>query len=66
MQSRSLSKIIYFFKDINECAVDPTICGDGGTCVNADGYYICYCDPGYAGGGGPGIGGVPESCRGNR
>lgn len=39
----------FFFSlslDINECLVDPFICGVG-TCVNTDGGYNCVCPEGY-------------------
>ena len=32
--------------DIDECAENPGICGNG-TCVNTEGSYDCDCDPGY-------------------
>ncbi|XP_022906889.2 fibrillin-2-like [Onthophagus taurus] len=32
--------------DINECDLNPDICGGGGTCVNTDGSFTCSCPPG--------------------
>ena len=37
--------------DIDECTVDPTICGPGGSCTNTVGTYECSCADGYNGGG---------------
>ncbi|CAH0559244.1 unnamed protein product [Brassicogethes aeneus] len=33
-------------EDINECDLNPDICGDGGICVNTDGSFTCTCPPG--------------------
>ncbi|XP_069963928.1 protein crumbs isoform X3 [Bactrocera oleae] len=35
-------------KDVDECALDPNICGNG-ICKNEDGSYKCYCTPGFTG-----------------
>jgi len=32
--------------DINECAQNPSICGNG-ACENLNGTYRCHCNPGY-------------------
>ena len=32
-------------QDLNECALDPTLCS-GGVCVNTEGSYTCRCPPG--------------------
>ena len=39
--------------DIDECAVDSTLCGDGGTCQNIDNgnFYSCECNDGFEGNG---------------
>ncbi|XP_072101823.1 latent-transforming growth factor beta-binding protein 3-like isoform X1 [Mobula birostris] len=34
-------------KDINECALNRSLCGPYGTCKNVDGSYTCICDPGF-------------------
>ena len=39
------------FTDIDECTVDDTICGPGGSCTNTVGSHECSCDDGYEGGG---------------
>ena len=35
--------------DTNECAVDSTLCGSGGTCMNIDNgnFYSCDCNDGF-------------------
>jgi hypothetical protein len=33
--------------DIDECAMNPNICGTGGMCTNEPGTYSCTCAPGY-------------------
>ena len=35
--------------DANECANDPSTCGDGGTCQNIDNgnFYSCDCSDGF-------------------
>ena len=33
--------------DINECAEQPTICGDYSKCRNTKGSYTCSCAKGY-------------------
>ncbi|XP_023158448.1 protein crumbs isoform X2 [Ceratitis capitata] len=35
-------------KDVDECALDPNICGNG-ICKNEEGSYKCYCTPGFTG-----------------
>ena len=39
--------------DTNECAVDSTLCGSGGTCMNNDNgnFYSCDCNDGFEGNG---------------
>ncbi len=32
--------------DVDECADDPSVCGDG-VCVNTDGGYECQCPTGF-------------------
>ncbi|CAF1175880.1 unnamed protein product [Rotaria sordida] len=36
-------------EDIDECAIFPSICRNGGTCVNEIGSYRCYCASGWIG-----------------
>ncbi|CAF4406405.1 unnamed protein product, partial [Adineta steineri] len=36
-------------QDIDECSVFPSICRNGGTCVNEIGSYRCYCASGWIG-----------------
>jgi hypothetical protein len=33
--------------DVDECAMNPNLCGDGGMCVNEPGGASCVCAPGY-------------------
>ena len=42
-------KILSCRSDTNECAVDSTLCGDGGTCMNNDNgnFYSCDCNDGF-------------------
>ncbi|XP_054726521.1 protein crumbs isoform X3 [Anastrepha obliqua] len=35
-------------KDVDECVLDPNICGNG-ICKNEEGSYKCYCTPGFTG-----------------
>lgn len=35
--------------DVNECALDDSLCGERGTCVNTQGGYECKCDSGWTG-----------------
>lgn len=35
--------------DVDECQVFPSICRNGGTCVNENGSYRCYCASGWTG-----------------
>lgn len=35
----------FFFPDINECEVFPSICQGGGLCVNVEGSFQCNCPP---------------------
>ena len=36
------------YLDIDECSVNPEICGDNGQCYNDNsGGYNCYCDPDF-------------------
>jgi hypothetical protein len=35
------------FSDINECLIDPDICGANATCSDTPGSYTCTCDEGY-------------------
>ena len=39
--------------DTNECAVDSTLCGSDGTCMNIDNgnFYSCDCNDGFEGNG---------------
>ena len=39
--------------DTNECANDPTLCGDGGICqnINNGNFYRCNCSNGFEGNG---------------
>nr|XP_048714217.1 latent-transforming growth factor beta-binding protein 3 isoform X3 [Caretta caretta] len=34
-------------QDIDECALDPSLCLPHGACENVDGSYMCVCDEGY-------------------
>ena len=34
-------------EDVNECDLDPPICGYNHQCSNADGSYVCICQSGY-------------------
>ena len=38
---------VSFFSDIDECSINPGICGSGNTCNNSEGGYFCTCGPGY-------------------
>ena len=38
--------VTYFSADINECVVNPAICGIG-TCMNKEGTYTCMCPEGH-------------------
>ena len=40
---------IHCDEDIDECKVFPSICRNGGTCVNEIGGYRCYCPTGWTG-----------------
>uniref|UniRef100_A0A665WAB6 Neurogenic locus notch homolog protein 2-like n=1 Tax=Echeneis naucrates TaxID=173247 RepID=A0A665WAB6_ECHNA len=35
--------------DTNECLATPSICLNGGMCINTPGSYKCICDPGFTG-----------------
>ncbi|XP_029469902.1 latent-transforming growth factor beta-binding protein 3 isoform X4 [Rhinatrema bivittatum] len=35
-------------KDIDECTLDPNLCGPHGVCENIDGSFVCVCDDGFA------------------
>lgn len=37
---------VYLFKDVNECEIEPQICGNG-ECENILGSYVCRCEDGY-------------------
>ena len=40
--------VSFFSSDIDECIlIDP--CRNGATCVNTDGSYTCFCEPGWQG-----------------
>lgn len=41
-----LSTILFIFKEINECTVNPDICG-AGHCINLPVRYTCICYEGY-------------------
>ena len=43
----SLSIVIIFFTDYNECSANP--CTNGGTCYNLINAYECSCPVGFAG-----------------
>ena len=34
-------------EDINECELNPDVCGEGGTCRNTPGGYVCMCQEGF-------------------
>lgn len=36
-------------QDVNECDANPSLCRNGGTCVNEVGGYRCRCPPEYVG-----------------
>ena len=42
----SVSSIVTFFSDENECRSKPGIC-ENGRCVNIIGSYVCECGEGY-------------------
>jgi len=42
-----ITNIINNYSDIDECYYPP--CRNGGTCVNTDGSYECFCPPGWMG-----------------
>lgn len=35
--------------DVDECAREPALCLNGGTCINVPGLYRCNCPPRYTG-----------------
>ena len=35
------------FSDIDECLINPNICGAGNTCTNSEGGFYCNCGSGY-------------------
>ena len=39
-------KKIHFVIDVNECAIDASLCNNG-RCVNLDGSYTCVCNAGF-------------------
>ena len=41
-----LSRVFLSFKEINECSVNPDICG-AGHCINLPVRYTCICYDGY-------------------
>ena len=54
LSSLVLQKIDFVpYLDANECANDPSTCGDGGTCQNIDSgnFYSCDCNDGFEGNG---------------
>ncbi|UJR09595.1 hypothetical protein I4U23_013830 [Adineta vaga] len=40
---------IHCTEDIDECTVFPSICRNGGTCINEIGSYRCFCSAGWTG-----------------
>lgn len=38
-----------YVTDVNECAENPGICANGGTCENLCGSYKCHCTEGHGG-----------------
>ena len=37
-----------YLADIDECQVNPKLCGSKGHCVNTEGSYYCFCKEGFA------------------
>ena len=44
---RQLLFFILLYTDINEC-IDPSSCGQWGTCANLEGSYSCECPDGFS------------------
>ena len=44
-------KITVSCTDINECEINPDICGDKAECNDTDGSYVCICSVGFSGNG---------------
>lgn len=36
-------------QDVDECARQPSVCQNGGTCINSNGDYMCVCVNGWSG-----------------
>ena len=47
--NKQLPYTVYITIDINEC--DNVTCGENAECVNTEGNYSCWCDPGFTGDG---------------
>ena len=43
--------VVFYFIDINECIVSPSICHVNANCQNYEGSYLCSCKPGFSGNG---------------
>ena len=43
---KSGNLFLSFYSDVNEC-IEPSTCGQWGTCVNLEGSYSCECPDGF-------------------
>ena len=42
-------RTIYYYIDVDECALGTDDCGANSFCNNTEGSFTCTCDPGYTG-----------------
>lgn len=42
---------IFYFTEINECALDTDNCNENAACTNTPGSFNCTCNPGFTGDG---------------
>ena len=56
----------YEEEDIDECSSGKDLCGSHGSCVNTNGSYACYCEPGFVFNPGSGCEDINECTAGER